>query len=526
MKKIIENIHKNFECTLVKSTHKQINKSTLANIYIAFATLIFVAGCADLEENPVGIFSPAGFYKNKKDVETAIFGAYGWVASEPLFGRQFLSALMLRSDMVDIGNRGTTAERIQVNDFTMDANNGMVARFWPVWYQVIGAANSAEAGAQSLRLPDGEINPLIAEARFVRAFSYYHLVRCFGDIPYVAEFVSDPEKVKSIGKTTEAEVYKKIIEDLEFAKQWLPEKQAADVRSRPSKGAAASYLASVHLTMGNFQKAYEEAKFVIDNREKFGYRLEADYQDLFRAEKGDAIKETIFAVDFLGNIFSGSANDDLMAPMVGNRLPEVAGFGVLVPSLKVYQTWDVRDYRRKVSFQDTFVAGTKVVPYTAFPEPRPHIDKWRRFPGNAGNGGRYSDFNYPDFRYAEVLLIAAEAQAETTGYTEEAAGYLNQIRTRARNAAGKMNIFPANIAQSLSKGEFIDLIMEERRLELAFEFKRWYDIKRRKLGDKVFKGPDALEPRTAFDANRDYLMPLPRTELDLNPNLKPQNPGY
>ena len=493
-------------------------------------SIIFLANitfsCADLNENPVGLFSPEGFYKTKKDVESGIFGAYSSIASEPLFGRQFLSAIMLRSDMVDIGNRGTAAERIQVNDFTMDASNGMVARFWPIWFQVISAANSAEAGAKSLPLPEAEINPLIAEAKFVRAFSYYHLVRNFGSLPYIDTFISDPESVKKIGKLSEEEVYKKIIADLEYSKQWLPDKQASDVRSRPSKGAAAAYLASIYLTQGNYAKAYTEAKFVIDNKDKFGYRLEADYQDLFVATKADAIKETIFAVDFLGNISSGNYNDDLMGPMVGNRLPEVGGFGVLVPSLKVYSTWDSRDYRKKVSFQDTLVIGTRVIPYTAFPDPRPHIDKWRRFPGTSGAGGRFSDFNYNDFRYAEVLLIAAEAIGEISGPNDEAYGYLNQIRTRARNAAGRQRLFPQNVPTNLNKQDFINLVLEERRLELAFEFKRWYDIKRRKLGDVVFKGANSLEPRSAFDANRDYLMPIPATEISINPNLAPQNSGY
>lgn len=497
-------------------------KNTLILSLLALLTV----GCADLTENPVGLLSPAGFYKTKRDVESGIFGAYSSLASEPLFGRQFLSAIMLRSDMVDIGNRGTSAERIQVNDFTMDASNGMVARFWPIWFQVISAANSAEAGAKSLSLPEAEINPLIAEARFIRAMSYYHLVRCFGGVPYIDSFVSDPESVKTIKKSSEEEIYQKIIADLEYGKQWLPDKQVGDVRSRPSKGAAAAYLASVYLTQGNFQKAHTEAKFVIDNRDKFGYRLEADYQDLFRAEKADANKETIFAADFLGNINQGNYNDDLMASMVGNRLPEVGGFGVLVPSMRVFNTWDSRDYRKKVSFQDTLVLGTRVIPYTGFPDPRPHIDKWRRFPGNAGAGGRYSDNNYHDMRYAEVLLIAAEALAETTGPTAEAVGYLNQIRTRARNAAGRLNPFPENVPTTISKQDFINLVLDDRRLELAFEFKRWYDIKRRKLGDSVFKGTNALEPRAAFDPNRDYLMPLPATELAINPSLGPQNPGY
>ena len=497
------------------------------NTILGLGLLIGVTlGCADLTENPVGLLAPEGFYKSKKDVESGIFGAYSSIASEPLFGRQFLSALMLRGDMVDIGNRGTSAERIQVNDFTMDASNGMVSRFWPIWFQVIGAANSAEAGARSLGLPEAEINPLIAEARFIRAFSYYHLVRCFGGLPYIDAPVNDPESVKTIKKSSEAEIYQKIIADLEYGKQWLPDKQAADVRSRPSKGAVAAYLASVYLTQGDFAKAYTEAKFVIDNRDKFGYRIEADYQDLFRAEKADINKETIFAADFLGNINSGNYNDDLMANMVGNRLPEVGGFGVLVPTLKVYNTWDSRDYRKKVSFNDTTIIGARVIPYTGFPDPRPHIDKWRRFPGNSGAGGRYSDNNYHDMRYAEVLLIAAESLAETTGATPEAVGYLNQIRTRARNAAGKLNAFPENVPTTISKADFVNLVLDDRRLELAFEYKRWYDIKRRKLGDVVFKGPNSLEPRAAFDASRDYLMPLPATELAINPNLGPQNPGY
>jgi hypothetical protein len=68
--------------------------------------------------------------------------------------------------------------------------------------------------------------------------------------------------------------------------------------------------------------------------------------------------------------------------------------------------------------------------------------------------------------------------------------------------------------------------MEERRIELAFEWKRWYDIKRRNLGDAVFKGANSLEPHANFDATRDYLFPIPKTELDVNPNLAPQNTGY
>src|SRR5690606_26369015 len=110
-----------------------------------------------------------------------------------------------------------------------------------------------------------------------------HLVRTFGDIPYIDYFINDPESVKELSKTAESEVYAGIIADLEFAKQWLPDMQPSGVRSRASKGAAAAYLSSVFLTLEDYQRAYDEAKWVIDNKDRFGYALETDFQNLFRA---------------------------------------------------------------------------------------------------------------------------------------------------------------------------------------------------------------------------------------------------
>ena len=503
-------------------------KNILNKILIVTLVGCFLS-CADLEEKPVGLLAPEGFFKTPKDVQTAIFGAYGWIASERLWGRQYVAAIMLRSDMVDIGDRGTPAERQQVNDFKMDDGNGMVRQFWPYWYQVISAANSAIAGAESLGLPEDQINPLIGEARFVRAFSYYNLVQVFGDVPYIDFFISDPGSVVDISKTPEAEVWAHVIEDLEFAKQWLPDQQPSDVRSRPTKATAAAYLASTHLTLHDYQNAYDEAKWVIDNKATFNYSLEPDFQNLFRAEKADGLKETIFSLDFLGlQSGDGGANDDIMPPMTGIRGADELAWSVCVPSLAVFNTWDDRDYRKEVSMTDSALVNGVMEPYTVFANTkRPHIAKYRRYPGASNAEGRYSDHNYATMRYAEVLLIAAESLAEVNGGPNaEAEGYVNEVRARARNWAGKATSFPADVTPGLSKTDFINLVLDERRLELAFEYKRWFDIKRRDLGVEAFKGPNSLEPHPEFDPARDYLMPLPRTELAINPNLLPQNPGY
>ncbi|HEY9486780.1 MAG TPA: RagB/SusD family nutrient uptake outer membrane protein [Chryseosolibacter sp.] len=503
-------------------------KNILNKIFIITFIGCFLS-CADLEEKPVGLLAPEGFFKTSKDVETAIFGAYGWIASERLWGRQFVAAIMLRSDMVDIGDLGTPAERQQVNNFKMDDGNGMVRVFWPYWYQVISAANSAISGAESLGLPEDQINPLIGEARFVRAFSYFHLVRVFGDVPYIDFFISDPGSVVNISKTPESEIYQHILADLAFAKQWLPDQQRSDVRSRPTKGTAASYLASVYLTLADYPKAYDEAKWVIDNKGTFNYALEPDFQNLFREENHDGLLETIFSLDFLGlQSGNGGANDDIMPAMTGIRGADELGWSVCVPSLAVYNTWDDRDYRKVVSFVAEAPVEGVITSYTGFQNTkRPHIAKYRRYPGQSNAEGRDSDNNYAAMRYAEVLLIAAEALTEVNnGPNAEAEGYVNEVRARARNWAGVATAFPADVVTNLSKDDFIDLVLDERRLELAFEYHRWYDIKRRNLGDEVFKGPNSLEPQANFDASRDYLMPLPRTELAINPNLRPQNPGY
>lgn len=180
-----------------------------------------------------------------------------------------------------------------------------------------------------------------------------------------------------------------------------------------------------------------------------------------------------------------------------------------------------------MSFDATAMVDGEVVPFTEFDNTqRPHIAKFTRYPGNVGGEYRNSDNNYPAMRYAEVLLIAAEALAEISGPNAEAMGYVNQIRERARNWPGGNTGFPEDITAGMNTEEFIDLVLEERRLELAFEFKRWYDIKRRRLGEEVFTGPNSLEPHPNFDPSRDYLFPLPQVDLSVNPNLRPQNPGY
>lgn len=497
--------------------------------YIFLLMIMPFIGCSDLEEEPISVLSPNGFIKSVQDVQTTINGTYGNMGSEAFWGRKFSLPLMLRSDMVGIGDQGTSGRRKDHDNFAVSDDNGMITAFWPRTYQIIAGANEAILGANSLGIENEIINPVVAQAHFVRAYTYFHLVRLFGDIPYLETPVKDVEAAKTISKTPAADVYNNIIADLKFAKQWLPEKQSSS--GLPSKAAAAGYLSLVYLTLNEFQKSYDEAKFVIDNESTFGIELAADFQDLFDATKQGGLNEALFSIDFNG-FRSGNYGQDYTPALTGIRGNEFGdiggGWSVAVPNIEVFNRWDNRDYRKSVSLETTGIFDGIVDTFTNFPTydarniPSAYIGKYSRFTGNTSNGnGRGSEHNYAQMRYAEVLLIAAEALNEVSPGSAVAHGYVNRVRARARNNG---SAFPADVS-GLSQDAFRTMVLEERKWELAFEFKRWYDIARRQLGPEVF-GASGIEQRPNFSAARDYLYPLPADELMRNPNLEPNNAGY
>ena len=507
--------------------------------YLFFLLVLPILGCSDLEEEPNSLLAPDSFYTSLDEVQTTINGAYGNMAEEAFWGRKFSLPLLLRSDMAGIGDQGTASRRKDHDVFTVSDDNGMITEFWPRVYQIIGGANQAIFAAETFfDVPDSEVNPIKAQAHFIRAYTYFHLVRLFGDIPYLDKpVVLLDEEIRSIEKVSEETVYANIIRDLEFAKEWLPDTQSSS--ALPTKATAAAYLALVNLTLEEYQMAYDEAKFVIDNEGDFGLALANDFQDLFDATKQASLREALFTIDFNG-FRSGNYGQDYMPALTGIRRNELGniggGWSVAVPNIEVYNRWDGRDYRKAVSLDTTAVFDGVVQSFENFPNqeiggdarniPSAYIAKYARFTGRTSNGnGRGSEHNYAQMRYAEVLLIAAEALNEISPGAAEAYEYVNRVRARARNQAGTMTAFPEDIMQGLSQDQFRDVVLEERRWELAFEFKRWYDIKRRRLGDIAF-GVSGFEQRPNFSAGRDYLYPLPNDELQRNPNLEPNNPGY
>lgn len=500
--------------------------------YIFLLIGLSIIGCSDLEEEPVGRLAPESYFTSIGKLETAVNAPFGYMHNRFFLARETGLTLMLRSDMIEISDPNTTLDRRDHNALTDAANNDQTLQGWKIMYQIIAAANEAIAGAELVEADASVKNAIIAKAYFARAFTYFHLVQQFGAIPYFDAPVTNVQEASNVGKTSVEDVYKNIIADLKFAKEWLPLTQPN--KSIPAKSAASAFLASAYLTMGDYPNAYAEAKDFIGKKGTYNIDLEPDFQNLFNAAK--VSKEPIFILDFIGNSSLGNYSTDYLVPLTGIRKDNQFGIGqegwaVMVPALKVYQSFNDLDYRKAVSFNTTAKFGTSgaVTPYTGFfagdnrNKNQPYIAKYTRFRGaTPGAEGRASSTNYSMIRYAEVLLIAAEALNEVTPGTTEADGYVNEVRKRARDGAvgSVASLVPANVTGGMSKDAFRTMVLEERRLELAFEQKRWYDIVRRKMAGAPYNvfGTNGLEGSKNFtDAN--YLLAIPAEEVARNPKL-------
>jgi len=507
----------------------------MKKIYKFFVLLIVglsMTSCSDLVEEPIGLLSPDGLFNTTDDIQIAVNGAYTHVINEEIWGRKLSIALMLRSDMVNL--QSTQARRVEMDLHSITSDNEMVYDPWERIYTGIAAANTAIYGGGLVDLDESVKNPVIAQAYFIRAFYYFHLVRLFGDVPYIDEIVTvdNLEEIKNISSMPEADVYENIISDLKYAETWLP--NTVSTRALPSKAAAKSYLALVYLTMAGtndnayFQLAYDKAKEVITNKGTYNVDLDNDFQTLFNADKIDSSVEPIFALDY-NNVEADDNAYDQISPMLGIRGDD--GWSVGVPTMAVYNSFDLGDYRTRVSFQTEATIGGVTVDYTNFTisghehaANQPYIAKYSRYPGDFARGSkRATSHNYSMMRYAEVLLIAAEAGVQVGA--GDAVNFLNEVRARARKGGSSTNggYVEETIGASAIPADLttitVDDVLEERRIELAFECKRWYDIKRRRLGDVVFSASGYEGAKSDWNSAVDYDTPIPQDEILANPNI-------
>lgn len=472
-----------------------------------------------LEENPKSLVTIQNYYQTQADAIAAVNSIYSYLNAvnnfdaggntAGVYHSTFWVTAGLASDEL-LNNQLGAANFDQLANFTYSSQNSSLEEIWGMHYKTIFTANVAIARIPGITMNEPLKARLLGEAKFLRGLIYFNLVRMFGDIPLLLEEnnpLTPPE-------TKADDVYAQIIKDLEEAAAVLPlSYDPGNGRGRATSGAANALLAKVYLTQKNWQQASDHAKKVIDSQQ---YDLWENYADVFKLSSRGG-KEAVFSVGF------GDAGGAIIFWEVGQfnvrLLPaalSVEGVqnaqGWQIPTEYAYNTFDADDQRRAVTFITEIhdPAG----PTTTI---RPYIQKyWDRVAEPQGNS---SANDFPVIRYADVLLMYAEANNELNN-TAVAHEYINKIRKRARfNGTTYVNAVPDYTG--LSKEQFRNAILKERLMEFIGEGQRWFDLARTgKLETQVPLAKPGVTP-----AARNYLFPLPQREVDLNRSLS-QNTGY
>jgi starch-binding outer membrane protein, SusD/RagB family len=399
--------------------------------------------------------------------------------------------------------------------FTHIATEGNLSRWWNALYEGVKRANVVIEKVPLIEMDATLRNRYVGEASFLRALFYFDLVRAWGDVPKVT--TTTPEL--GLSRTSASEIYDLIVADLLFAIDALPEKSdyaEADL-GRATKGAAKGMLAKVYMFRGDYPNAEKYALEVINSAQ---YDLEADFANA-NSKAGEHGVESVFEVGAIGEE-SLEAGGNQYANVQGVRGNPNRGWGFNRPSLDLMGDFETDDPRLEKTvirlgeeLDGVIIQGDGATPDETKDENDlvVQIECYNQkvwTPGN--NVPTQFDHNRRILRYADVLLIAAEALARNNKITE-ALEKVNEVRERAREGNGA--ILP-DLTET-DQEALIDLILHERRVELALEGHRFWDLVR--TGDAA----PVLGP-LGFIAGKHELLPIPQSEMDLTQNAWDQNP--
>jgi hypothetical protein len=471
--------------------------------------------CNKLTENPKSVIVSSQFYQTTSDATSAVNSVYGTLNSDPagdfpLYGRQLNLLVENGSDNQTYSPSNTNPDVRALGTASYITSNSRVQKVWQQLYYGINRANIAIDNIPAIQMDTVLRARLIRESKFIRALLYFDLVRLYGDVPLV---LHNPNSTNIdnllIARTPTNDVYTQIIGDLKDATN-LPKTYGTADLGRATSGAAHTLLAKVYLTRQGWTDALTELNTVINGG--YGYALFPNYYDAFQKATKNG-EEHIFSVQFETNLGEANSVQDLSQSFTSFN---TGTFPIDIPAdSSVYKLFSANDTRRAVTFYSSVynaATGQTVVfnnPYA------PYFNKFVDYSLSPLSSQTQSGINYPVLRYADVLLMQAEALNEINGGpTSDAYTAINQVRTRAHIA---------NLTTGLNQSDFRDSVFLERRKEFIQEGHRWFDLVRQ--GGTVLV--DALHkiPVKSAASAKNTLFPIPLVEIQINSKLT-QNPGY
>ncbi len=480
---------------------------------LGFSVTILGSCTKFLTEDLKGTFSTDTYYQNDKQALQAINGAYNALAFTNSDNVIWVFGDVASDDAVKGGNPGDQAEITYIDEFSANSTNGMIINYWRFVYEAITRANNVIANVPAVKMDEALKNQIIGEARFIRAYSYFDLVNIFGRVPLKLLPQLTQETIH-VPLSEVSAVYQQIETDLTDAVAVLPVSyNSADV-GRVTKGAALAMLGKVSL----YQQKWVAAIGYFQQVEALGiYHLLPNYANNFKLAYENS-SESIFEIQHLSNQNPGTGSllNQWFAPASEGGYYFNAPTQSLVNAFEKSSTGEV-DPRLDASVGrdgqpwlngDIFIAAWSPTGYLTKKHQQPLSEVSSSLKGDG-------DLNYIYLRYADLLLMKAEAFNEN-GNADSARANLNKVRQRARasfNGAAPTDLL-ADIT-TLDKNQLAVAIQKERRVELAQEFHRYFDLMR--WGKTVAE--TALGEEFHYDTKRYF--PIPQKETDANQAINP-----
>ena len=495
-------------------------------IYFLVLGLWGFTACEDkLDVKPHNFSSGENYYQTEGQILRAVNGAYaqfqGLYGGNVGEGYSWHSMTEMVSDNTTYQyaapNRGAQ-QREEIDEFLINASNNYVQQVWSFLYTAIQQTNIILGRVEGVTFANQATkDQYTGEARFLRALSYFHLVRLFGPVPLRVAEVTSPEDAFIRERASVDQVYAQIIADAEEAVAKLPATYPAAQKGRATKGAALTLLGEVYLTRQDYPKAVAALQQV----PTLGYSLLPNYADVFNpANKNNA--ESVFEIQFNAGV-EGEFSSFIYGFGPYNASLPLTGFsgtlgGVNIPTPDLVNAYEPGDERKEASVA-YFMDPSNTEYQERFPDGSiPYVKKFYHPPFAILNR---TDENWPVYRYSYALLLLAEALNEA-GQTGEAQPYLNVVRERAGLAP----------LAGLSQEAFREAVFREQRVEVAFEGHRWFQLLRTNRavavmtahGQQEKQRLSRLSPASYNVQAFKLLYPIPLREVRLNGFE--QNPGW
>lgn len=498
-------------------------------VILCIATLFLAAACKkQLDIKPEYYESPQLVYKDAVGARAGLTGIYQqlqtWKKSEDyLVGVIGTDEGKGTTFVGTWGGYWTHVAALSSYNNLFSPQNQVIQDTWNVLYKGLNNANTAIAQIPSVSASNDTKNKFLGEAKFLRSVFYFSLVQFFGAVPMPTE-VQNQDAIAKGGypKSSEDDVYKLIISDLQFAIDNLDAKSGANT-GLANKEAAQALLGKVYLTRKQYDLAVATLEPLMSSSNT---GLMANYADLFN-EAYENNKESLFEIQYsndkgntngLANIFGGW--------YISNTKPGGGGQEAICTDYYTKCFESDNDTRKRASIRYELI-GSDGVDVATLPNwqswgdaGKPHFKKYDISATDGAIDGGKSPHNVYYLRYADAVLMYAEAQNELNK-TSIALTYLNKIRNRAT-----LGNFEAKLGHTPSQAEMRDELLVERMRELGMEGWRWCDLKRtgKLLSQTKAYNPDAASNMT----DKHLLMPISSVEFERNGSLKPtdQNPGY